>query len=87
MRGRGLSDTVLRLFLEPRNVGPLESADGEAWAGSVEEGRYMRMQVRLEREQVAEWLSGRGLGNGEAAGGGQAGGDPDRGDPVQPWAR
>lgn len=54
MGGFGLSDTVLALFLDTPNVGPLENSDGEGWAGSMASGRTMRIQVRLEGEHVAE---------------------------------
>lgn len=50
----GLSDTVMDHFLHPRHAGELPEASGEGWAGSPESGRYMRIQVRLEGNRLAE---------------------------------
>ena len=50
----GLSDTVMDHFLHPRHAGELPDASGEGWAGSPDSGRYMRIQVRLEGDCVAE---------------------------------
>ena len=54
MNGHGLSETVMNLFLETPNVGPLDNADGEGWAGVPDSGRFMRMQVTLDGDRVTE---------------------------------
>ena len=54
MGGYGLSDTVMNLFFETPNVGPLDAPDGEAWAGTLESGRYMRMQIHVDGDRVTE---------------------------------
>lgn len=51
----GYSDKVLALFLEARHGGELPQAEGEGWAGTLESGRYLRVQLRLHAdERVAE---------------------------------
>lgn len=48
MRGHGLSKKVMGLFLDTPDVGPLDDAHGEGWGGSLESGRFIRIQVRLD---------------------------------------
>lgn len=46
------SPTVMEHFLEPRNVGELDLPFGEGCSGSVDSGRFIRMQVRLSCGRV-----------------------------------
>lgn len=39
-------------FLAPRNVGTFTEPSGEGWAGSLESGRFLRMQVILRGDVV-----------------------------------
>lgn len=48
------SPTVMDHFLEPRNVGTFPLPSGEGCAGSVEAGRFTRVQVLLEGDVVRE---------------------------------
>lgn len=52
--GAPFSDIVMDHFHHPRHVGSLESPSGEGWAGTVESGCYMRIQVQLEADRVAQ---------------------------------
>jgi len=48
------SDTVMEHFVHPRNAGRLQDPSGEGWSGSVEDGRFMRIQVCLEEDRIVE---------------------------------
>ena len=41
-------------FLDPRNVGTFLSPSGEGWAGSLEAGRFVRVQVLVEGDVIRE---------------------------------
>lgn len=41
-------------FLHPRHTGSLVDPCGEAWSGSQESNRFMRIQVRLEDQTIAD---------------------------------
>lgn len=41
-------------FLAPRNVGTFTEPSGEGWAGSLESGRFLRMQVLLKGDVVQQ---------------------------------
>jgi nitrogen fixation NifU-like protein len=53
------SEQVMAHFFAPRNVGSLEPPCGEATAGSVRRGAYIRMYARVDRGRVrdARWLT------------------------------
>lgn len=48
------SATVMEHFLEPRNSGDLEAPSAEGCAGSVDEGRFVRLQLLVRGQVVQE---------------------------------
>jgi nitrogen fixation NifU-like protein len=50
----GFSDVVIEHFRHPRGTGALPDPSGEGWSGSLEESRYMRIQVRLKGDCITD---------------------------------
>lgn len=50
----GFSSVVMEHFHQPRHVGELDSPTGVGQAGSLEQGRFMRFQVRVQGGVVLE---------------------------------
>lgn len=48
------SSMVMDHFMHPRHAQPLSAPSGEGAAGSVEQGRYVRMQVVVQRDIIQD---------------------------------
>jgi NifU-like protein involved in Fe-S cluster formation len=48
------SDVIMDHFLGPRHTAPLSFVSGEGWGGTVESGRYIRIQVAVDEGRVVD---------------------------------
>jgi len=50
----GYSDTVMEHFMNPRNVGEIEKADGEGTVGNPACGDIMKMTLKIENNIIVD---------------------------------